>query len=261
MGGYESTHIALTAQYLQATDNPFVAVDVQRRGMSFFGEARQGETGWAGIVGLDLFDPNADNDGDQRRRLIFGGAHWNEFGRGKLGVVISLDQEYQTSNSQLLADVCSPRRTSSSETRTYLRQLSHVNGRVGCAKIAEDLTLIVATEAVRGIRAENIDVVSSGDVVPQLLESNGRIHQAFLQKCRRGISADRYARRVPFRASGRFQDQRAGPVPESCFVNPTVGHEAGQHSWHIQPEASPLLGDAIDVDAVRLQSLIQLITS
>jgi|SRR5688572_103745 len=103
MGAYENTNLALTAQYLQATDNPFVAVDVERRGMSFFGEVRQGETGWAGIVGLDLFDPNADNEGDQRRRLLFGGAHWNEFGRSKIGVVISLDQEYQTSNSQLLS--------------------------------------------------------------------------------------------------------------------------------------------------------------
>ena len=103
MGAYENTNLALTAQYLQATDNPFVAVDVQRRGLSFFGEARQGETGWAGIIGLDLFDPNADNDGDQRRRMVFGGAHWNEFGRGKLGVVISLEQEYQTANSQLLS--------------------------------------------------------------------------------------------------------------------------------------------------------------
>jgi len=103
MGAYQSTHVSVTAQYLQATDNPFVAVDVQRRGLSFFGEARQSETGWAGIVGLDLFDPNADNDGDQRRRLVFGGAHWSDFGRGKLGVVISLDQEYQTANSQLLS--------------------------------------------------------------------------------------------------------------------------------------------------------------
>jgi hypothetical protein len=103
MGAYENTNLALTAQYLQATDNPFVAVDVERRGLSFFGEARQGETGWAGIIGLDLFDPNADNDGDQRRRLVFGGAHWDAFGRGKLGVVISLEQEYQTANSQLLS--------------------------------------------------------------------------------------------------------------------------------------------------------------
>jgi hypothetical protein len=103
MGAYENTNLALTAQYLQATDNPFVAVDVERRGLSFFGEVRQGETGWAGIIGLDLFDPNADNDGDQRRRMVLGGAHWNEFGRGKIGVVISLDQEYQTANSQLLS--------------------------------------------------------------------------------------------------------------------------------------------------------------
>lgn len=103
MGAYQNTHVALTAQYLQATDNPFIAADVQRRGMSFFGEGRQGETGWAGIVGLDLFKPDVENEGDTRRRLVFGGAHWSELGRGKLGVVISLDQEYQTSNSQLLS--------------------------------------------------------------------------------------------------------------------------------------------------------------
>ena len=103
MGSYEDTHVVVTAQYLQATDNPFIAADVERRGMSFFGEGRQGETGWAAIVGLDLFKPNVENDGDTRRRMVFGGAHWSEVGRGRLGVVISLDQEYQTSNSQLLS--------------------------------------------------------------------------------------------------------------------------------------------------------------
>jgi hypothetical protein len=91
-----------TGQYLQATDNPFVAVDVQRRGLSFFGEGRQGETGWAGIVGLDLFNPDVDNDGDSQRRLLFGGAHWSQVGSGKLGFVVSLEQHVQTSNSELL---------------------------------------------------------------------------------------------------------------------------------------------------------------
>jgi hypothetical protein len=103
MGTYENTNMMMSAQFLQATDNPFIAADVQRRGLSFFGEGRQGETGWAGIVGLDLFKPDVDNEGDTRRRLVFGGAHWSELGRGRLGVVISLDQEYQTSNSQLLS--------------------------------------------------------------------------------------------------------------------------------------------------------------
>ena len=103
MGTYENTNMMMSAQFLQATDNPFIAADVQRRGLSFFGEGRQGETGWAGIVGLDLFKPDVDNENDTRRRLVFGGAHWSELGRGRLGVVISLDQEYQTSNSQLLS--------------------------------------------------------------------------------------------------------------------------------------------------------------
>ena len=101
MGAYESTRIALTAQYLQATDNPFVAQDIERRGISFFGEARQGVTGWAGIFGLDLFDPNAEADGDNMRRTVFGGAHWSDLGRGQLGVVVSLEQTYRTQGSQL----------------------------------------------------------------------------------------------------------------------------------------------------------------
>jgi len=103
MGSYENDHVVLTGQYLSATDNPFVAVDVKRRGVSFFGEARQGRTGWAAVGGLDIFKPDASNEGDTRRRMLFGGAHWSDVGRGRLGVVISIEQEYQTSNSQLLS--------------------------------------------------------------------------------------------------------------------------------------------------------------
>jgi hypothetical protein len=103
MGSYEQRHVAVTAQYLAATDNPFIAADVERRGMSFFGEGRQGPTGWAGIGGLDLFDPDTGNESDSRRRLIFGGAHWSQMGRsGRLGVVVTLEQVYASTNSQLL---------------------------------------------------------------------------------------------------------------------------------------------------------------
>jgi len=59
MGSYEQPHVVATAQYLSATDNPFIARDVERRGLSFFGEGRQGLTGWAGVGGVDFFDPNA----------------------------------------------------------------------------------------------------------------------------------------------------------------------------------------------------------
>jgi hypothetical protein len=103
MGSYENTHFVGTAQYLSATDNPFVAVDVKRRGISFFAEGRQGPTGWAGVGGMDLFVPDVENDNDRRRRLIFGGAHWSEVGRGRLGVVITMQQEYQSAGSQLLS--------------------------------------------------------------------------------------------------------------------------------------------------------------
>ena len=102
MATYENTNIVITGQYLSATDNPFVAVDVQRRGMSFFGEFRRDVTGWAGVGGLDLFDPDADNDSDSRRRYFFGPAYWSQVGRGRIGVVVTLDQVYSTSNSQLL---------------------------------------------------------------------------------------------------------------------------------------------------------------
>jgi hypothetical protein len=102
MGSYEVPHVALTAQYLSATDNPFIARDVERRGLSFFGEGRGGPTGWAGVGGLDLFDPDALNDNDSRRRYTFGAAHWSQVGRGRLGVVVTLQQEFRAADSQLL---------------------------------------------------------------------------------------------------------------------------------------------------------------
>ena len=43
------------------------------------------------------------NESDSRRRLIFGGAHWSQMGRsGRLGIVVTLEQEYASINSQLL---------------------------------------------------------------------------------------------------------------------------------------------------------------
>ena len=47
-------------------------------------------------------DPDASNDSDSRRRYIFGGAHWSQVGRGRLGVVVTLEQIFRTVNSQLL---------------------------------------------------------------------------------------------------------------------------------------------------------------
>jgi hypothetical protein len=97
MGSYETPNALVTAQYLTATDNPFIARDVQRHGLSLFGEGRQGPTGWAGLGGLDLFDPDADNDSDSRRRYFFGGAHWSQVGRGRLGIVVTLEQSFAAS--------------------------------------------------------------------------------------------------------------------------------------------------------------------
>src|SRR5204863_738704 len=102
MGSYEQPHVVATAQYLSATDNPFIARDVERRGLSFFGEGRQGLTGWAGVGGVDFFNPDASNTSNSSRRYIFGGAHWSQVGRGRLGVVVTLQQTFRTVNSQLL---------------------------------------------------------------------------------------------------------------------------------------------------------------
>ncbi len=103
MGSYEQPHLAVTAQYLSATDNPFIARDVQRRGLSFFGEAREGLTGWAGVGGVDFFEPDVLNQNDWRRRYLFGGAHWSRLANGRLGVVVTLAQEFQGDPSQLTA--------------------------------------------------------------------------------------------------------------------------------------------------------------
>jgi hypothetical protein len=102
MGSYESPNVVATAQYLTATDNPFVARDIERKGMSIFGEGRQGPTGWAGIGRVDFFDPDESNGSDQRRRYTFGGAHWSQIGRSRLGIVISMEQLHRATDSMLL---------------------------------------------------------------------------------------------------------------------------------------------------------------
>lgn len=100
MASYESPHAVATAQYFSATDNPFVVTDVERQGMSFFGEARMGETGWAGLGRVDLFNPDASREGDNLRRYIFGGAHWSQLAHGRVGFVATMEQVFQASNGQ-----------------------------------------------------------------------------------------------------------------------------------------------------------------
>ena len=79
-------------------------MDVQRRGLSFFGQGAPGahRLGGRRAGALDFVDPDEDNDSDSQRRYVFGGAYWSQVGRGRLGVVVTLDQSFQTSNSQLL---------------------------------------------------------------------------------------------------------------------------------------------------------------
>jgi len=103
MGSYDKPHGFVTAQYLWAKDNPFVAADIKRSGLSLFGEVRQGLTGWAGVAGVDYFQPDVTVENGTQRRYIFGGAHWSRLLHGRLGVVVTLEQTFQgvDTNSQL----------------------------------------------------------------------------------------------------------------------------------------------------------------
>jgi hypothetical protein len=103
MGSYEQPHFAGTVQYLSATDNPFVPIDIKRRGLSLFGEGRQGVIGWAAVGGLDFITPDVSNDQSPQRRYVFGGAHWQQVGRGRLGIVVTLESIYQTVNDLLMS--------------------------------------------------------------------------------------------------------------------------------------------------------------
>lgn len=48
------------------------------------------------------FSIDATNESDSRRRLVFGGAHWSQVGRGRLGIVVTLEPITRTVNAQLL---------------------------------------------------------------------------------------------------------------------------------------------------------------
>jgi hypothetical protein len=100
MGSYESPHVVATAQYVMATDNPFVVTDLERDGQSFFGEVRMGETGWAGLARVDFFNPDRSRENDNERRYIFGGAHWSRLAHGRVGFVATLEQVFNTGSGQ-----------------------------------------------------------------------------------------------------------------------------------------------------------------
>lgn len=100
MASFESKHVVATGQYMSATDNPFVVTDVERQGLSAFGEVRMGKTGWAGLGRVDLFNPDASREGDNMRRYIFGGAHWSQLSHGRVGFVATLEQVFRASNGQ-----------------------------------------------------------------------------------------------------------------------------------------------------------------
>lgn len=100
MASYESRHVVVTGQYLSATDNPFVVTDVVRQGLSFFGEARMGPTGWAALGRVDFFNPDADRENDNERRYIVGGAHWSQLPHGRVGFVATLEQVFRIANGE-----------------------------------------------------------------------------------------------------------------------------------------------------------------
>ena len=107
MGSYENTNVMATAQYLTGDRQ-----SVRRRGRPAPGRVvlRRGPSGSDGLGGhrrARHLRPGRENDGDAATPLIFGGAHWSEVGRGRLGIVVSLEQ---TSSDQLGAARAAPAR-------------------------------------------------------------------------------------------------------------------------------------------------------
>src|SRR5262249_15075508 len=121
-------------------------------GLSFFGEGRQGVTGWAAVGGVDYIQPDTSNDGLAQHRYIFGGAHWRQIGSGRLGIVVTMEQVFQASNSLLMS-------------RRLLGQ-THVEFLSGplcphafCAKVGADETRLLCLQLWPGprrcVRLEN----------------------------------------------------------------------------------------------------------
>lgn len=102
MASYEGRYGVVTAQAISATDNPFVSSDLSRRGLAVFGEARRGPLGWAGFGRLEMFDPDADREGDSERRFTLGAAYWSRAGRGRVGVIASYEELIHTVDSQVV---------------------------------------------------------------------------------------------------------------------------------------------------------------
>ena len=77
-----------------------MVTDVERSGLSFFGEVRMGATGWAGLGRVDLFDPDGSRENDNQRRYVVGGAHWSQLPHGRVGFVATLEQVFRVSTGQ-----------------------------------------------------------------------------------------------------------------------------------------------------------------
>ena len=94
MGSFEHRHVVLTVQGAKAVDNPSATLprDVDRSESSAFVEVREGTEGWAGLVRVDLFDPDDSLSDNAQRRTIAGGAYWWAWGRGRLGLVATNEQ-------------------------------------------------------------------------------------------------------------------------------------------------------------------------
>ena len=47
--------------------------------------------------------PDTSDDSLKQRRYVFGGAHWRQVGRGRLGIVVTLESIFSAVDSQLLS--------------------------------------------------------------------------------------------------------------------------------------------------------------
>jgi hypothetical protein len=110
MGTYENDNILATAQYLSATDNPFVARDIKRHGLSFFGEGRQGPTtAWTSSIRTH---PTAAMPGAASSSVARTGVRW---GKGDWVSWCRWSSPNARSTRNCSNADCWPRPTSSSE--------------------------------------------------------------------------------------------------------------------------------------------------
>ena len=90
MGSFEHRRFVGTAEWVAATDRALATAvtNVNRRGVSFFAEARQNLEGWAAFGRFDRLNNDTALEDRDTRRTIVGAAYWMKWGKTRLGFIL-----------------------------------------------------------------------------------------------------------------------------------------------------------------------------